>query len=94
MDQQCSFQRIKSLLVLLQSFPKNLFYCKIEKKDREDRVMNHSSQQNQKNKYNSKNKSEFDFSNNAHLHTTLKTSDVMAKNRVSEVAYRNNKISC
>ena len=27
--------------VLLQSFPKNLFYCKIEKKDREDRVMNH-----------------------------------------------------
>ena len=30
---------------------------------------------------------------NAHLHITLKTSDVMAKNRVSEVAYRNNKIS-
>lgn len=29
------------LLVLLQSFPKNLFLCKIEKKDREDRVMNH-----------------------------------------------------
>ncbi len=27
--------------VLLQSFPKNLFLCKIEKKDREDRVMNH-----------------------------------------------------
>ena len=28
-------------MVLLQSFPKNLFLCKIEKKDREDRVMNH-----------------------------------------------------
>ena len=28
-------------LVLLQSFPKNLFQCKIEKKDRDDRVMNH-----------------------------------------------------
>ena len=28
-------------MVLLQSFPKNLFYCKIEKKDREDRGMNH-----------------------------------------------------
>ena len=27
------------LKVLLQSFPKNLFLCKIEKKDREDRVM-------------------------------------------------------
>ena len=31
----------KKPVVLLQSFPKNLFQCKIEKKDREDRVMNH-----------------------------------------------------
>ena len=34
-------QVYKGLQVLLQSFPKNLFQCKIEKKDREDRVMNH-----------------------------------------------------
>ena len=30
----------KKPVVLLQSFPKNLFYCKIEKNDSEDRVMN------------------------------------------------------
>ncbi|MEG9233464.1 hypothetical protein V6S65_10770 [Lactococcus lactis] len=38
--------------VLLQSFPKNLFLCKIEKKDREDRVMNHfKGKQLKKSKY-------------------------------------------
>lgn len=34
-------QVYKGLQVLLQSYPKNLFQCKIEKKDRDDRVMNH-----------------------------------------------------
>ena len=34
-------QVYKGLQVLLLSFPKNLFQCKIEKKDRDDRVMNH-----------------------------------------------------